>query len=284
MRLFKLLTIVTLCSSLWLFGSQSGMAAETQADNLPPLEFDDIVDRGVLRIGVKTSVVGFSFLDHVTLKYKGMENTLGKLIADKLGTKVEFVPVTAANRIDMLNSEDIDLVIATFSVTPERKKLVDFSTPYYVDNVSILVNKDSPIHSLKDLDGNTISVCLGTTSPVSLINALIDENVIEAKDFNPKKFDPNSWDKHIHFKQFSDYPSAAAALSDKKVQAFCGDHSIISFYNNENMRFLDAKFSPQEYAIACKKDRGLIPYIDDLLINWMQDGTLAKLLKENHID
>ena len=67
-----------------------------------------IVDRGVLKVGVKNAVQGFSFQDTLTGEYKGLEDSLAEMIAEHLGVDVEFTTVTAATRGELLDSGDID--------------------------------------------------------------------------------------------------------------------------------------------------------------------------------
>ena len=99
------------------------------------------MDRGVLKVGVKNAVQGFSFQDTLTGEYTGLEDSLAEMIAEHLGVDVEFTTVTAATRGELLDSGDIDAVLATFTITEERKKTWDFSTPYYTDYDSVLVEE-----------------------------------------------------------------------------------------------------------------------------------------------
>ena len=105
----------------------SGSAAASEALSA---DVQAIVDRGVLKVGVKNAVKGFSFQDTLTGEYKGLEDSLAEMIAEHLGVDVEFTTVTAATRGELLDSGDIDCVLATFTITEERKKSWDFSTPY----------------------------------------------------------------------------------------------------------------------------------------------------------
>ena len=130
-------------------GAAAAFGADTQA----------IVDRGVLKVGVKNAVQGFSFQDTLTGEYKGLEDSLAEMIAEHLGVDVEFTTVTAATRGELLDSGDIDAVLATFTITDERKKSWDFSTPYYTDYVSVLVEDSTGIKELADLkDQNWLPV------------------------------------------------------------------------------------------------------------------------------
>ena len=112
-----------------------------------------IKDRGVLRVGVKNAVPGFGLQDALTGEYTGMEIDLGAKIAEELGVDVEYTTVTAATRGELLDSGDIDCVLATFTITEERKQTWDFTTPYYTDAVTVLVEDASGIKTLADLKG-----------------------------------------------------------------------------------------------------------------------------------
>ena len=82
----------------------------------------------------------------------------------------EIPGVTAKTRGPLLENGEIDLVIATFTITAERKETYNFSTPYYTDAVGLLVNKDSGINSIEDLDGKIIGVAQSSTTKDGLKN------------------------------------------------------------------------------------------------------------------
>lgn len=112
-----------------------------------PDEAQAIAKRGTLKVGVKSDVPGFG-IQELSGTYAGMEIDLAKKIAEALGLKpdkVEFTAVTAKTRGQLLDSGDIDMVIATFTITPDRKKNWNFTTPYYTDAISLLVKKNSGI-------------------------------------------------------------------------------------------------------------------------------------------
>ncbi len=113
-------------------------------------DVQEIIDRGVLRVGVKSDVIGFGYQDTLTGEYSGMEIDLANKIADALGVEIEYTTVTAATRRELLDSGDIDCVLATFTITDERKESWDFTTPYYTDDVTVLVEDSSEIKTLAD--------------------------------------------------------------------------------------------------------------------------------------
>src|SRR5438309_1513601 len=90
----------------------------------------DIKSKGVLTVGTKADYRPFGFLDP-SGKIVGFEADLAAEIAKRLGVKVELVPVVASNRIQFLQQGKIDVMIATMSDTPERRKIVDIVEPNY---------------------------------------------------------------------------------------------------------------------------------------------------------
>ena len=151
-----------------------------------------IVDRGVLKVGVKNAVQGFSFQDTLTGEYKGLEDSLAEMIAEYLGVDVEFTTVTAATRGELLDSGDIDAVLATFTITEERKKSWDFTTPYYTDYVSVLVEDSNGIKDLADLKDKVVGVSSGSTSARALVKAMIDAGVLDGANFDADTFNADA--------------------------------------------------------------------------------------------
>lgn len=243
-----------------------------------------IIDRGVLKVGVKNAVVGFGYEDPLTGEYTGMEIELAKALADKLGVDVEFTAVTAATRTELLDSGDIDCVLATFTITDERKESWDFTTPYYTDYVSVLVEDSKGIKTLDDLVDTTVGVSSGSTSAKALVKAMIEKGLISGDGFDEESFDPATWTDGIKFQQYDDYPTISTALSAGEVDAFCVDKSILAIYKTEGRSYIDAEFSPQNYGIATTKGSGLSKVAEDLVIESFDNGTIAKLVSENGLD
>lgn len=256
--------------------------AETPAENEETLDADvqAIVDRGVLRVGVKNAVVGFGYEDPLTGEYTGMEIDLANMIAESLGVDVEFTTVTAATRTELLDSGDIDCVLATFTITDERKLSWDFSTPYFTDYVGVLVEDASGITDLAGLVDKSVGVSSGSTSAKSLVEAMIEAELIDGEGYDAETFDPATWTTGVSFKQYEDYPSISTALSAGEVDAFCVDKSILAIYNTDGRSYIADEFSPQEYGVATKKDSGLSAYVEGLITGWLSDGTVNGLIND----
>ena len=146
---------------------------------------DDIVKRGNVVIGIKTDTYPFGFKDK-NGKYAGYDVDLANMIGEKIfgkKGKVKFVPVTASDRMMKLFSEDIDMIVATMSVTPARLQILDFSDPYYIAGQALLVRKGSKIKGIRDLNGKKAIIVFGTSSEASLRAAVPNVSIVGYKTY-----------------------------------------------------------------------------------------------------
>ena len=130
---------------------------------------DDVKKRGTLVVGVKADYKPFGFRDP-SGAIIGVEPDLAADVAKKLGVKLELVPVVSANRMEFLNQGKIDLMIATMSDTPARRKIVQVIEPlYYADFVNVLLKKGAGVKSWEELKGKKICATTGAwyNKPVS---------------------------------------------------------------------------------------------------------------------
>lgn len=288
-KLFALILAALMVLSLTACGGDSAATeAPTKAADEPSAAADAdvqaIIDRGVLRVGVKNAVIGFGYQDPISGEYSGMEIDIAKALAAQLGVDVEFTTVTAATRTELLDSGDIDCVLATFTITDERKQSWDFTTPYYTDHVTVLVEDSSGIKTLADLKDKLVGVSSGSTSARALVSAMVDAGVLDGANFSKDTFDPATWKEGISFQQFDDYPGISTALAAGQVDAFCVDKSILAVYKTEGRSYIEDQFAPQEYGIATKKGSGFSALCDELVTGWLADGTIDGLIKDNGLD
>lgn len=124
----------------------------------------EIRNSGVVRIGVFTDQPPFStYRDGA---FEGFEVDFANKLSEAIftnGGRVEFVATKAAERVEFLQNNKVDIIVATLTVTDERSKLVDFSMPYFAVNMGVLTKKDDNIAKLSDLRGKTIIVEEGST-------------------------------------------------------------------------------------------------------------------------
>ena len=258
------------------------LSAVALADDLPA-GVQAIKDRGVLRVGSKVDVIGFGLQDTLTGEYSGLEVDIARKLAEVLGVDVEFTPVTAATRGQLIDSGDLDMVLATFTITEERKEQWDFSSAYYTDYVSLLVEKTSGIGTLADLVGKTVGVSSGSTTARALTEAMIAEGLISAPDYDRSLFDAATWTNGVSFRQYPDYPSISTALSGGEVDAFAMDMSTLAFYMSDSRAYVDAKFAPQDYGVCTKKGSDLSAWVEGYVSTWLADGTIDALQVANNL-
>ena len=144
--------------SLMAAGSLLAMLAMTaaHADVL-----SDIKKKGVLVVGTKADYRPFGYLDP-SGKIVGFEADLAADVAKRLGVKLELVPVVASNRIQFLQQGKIDLMIATTSDTPDRRKVVDFVDPnYYGSGTNVLAPKSARVTGWDQLKGKKVCLIQG---------------------------------------------------------------------------------------------------------------------------
>lgn len=111
------------------------------------------------KIAVPTDFPPYGFVG-VDLKPQGLDVDMANYIAEKMGVKIELVPVTSANRIPYLQSKKADLVISTLGKNPEREKVIDFTTAYSPFQ-GIFAPKSIELKSMADLAGKSIAVTRG---------------------------------------------------------------------------------------------------------------------------
>lgn len=243
-------------------GEEGGTAADVQK----------IISRGTLKVGCKSDIPNFSLQNTATGEYEGFENDLAYEIAGEIfgvtaaeakeQKLVDFQGVTAKTRGPLLENGEIDLVIATFTITEERKETYNFSTPYYTDAVGLLVNKDAGISTIEDLDGKIIGVAQSSTTKDGF-EAYVEENGLSVKP---------------QFQEFDGYPALAQALATKQIDCFSVDRAILSGYVNDSNMLLDDRFAEQEYGVtSAKENTGLAALVDEKVTAMISDGTMKAL-------
>lgn len=228
---------------------------------------------GTFRVGVKDDLAGFSLRDPLTGKFEGFEVDLANKLAEALGyDDVELTPVIAATRGQLLDSGDLDAVIATFTINDTRKEQWDFSTPYYTDIVTVLVKTESGITTLADLNGKTIGVSSSSTSALSLCREMVAQGLIS--EFDEATFIPSTFNGSVSFAEYGAYPDISDAMDAGVIDAFCVDKSILSNYKYADRSYIQDEFAPQDYGVATAKGSELSAQIDALIVQWLDDGTI----------
>jgi len=122
---------------------------------------DDVLKAKEIRIAIPTDFAPYGFVG-TDLKPQGLDIDVANYIANKLGVKVELLPVTTANRIPYLQTRKADLVISTLGKNPDREKVIDFTVAYSPFYIAVFGPKTLAAKGPADLAGKSISVTRGS--------------------------------------------------------------------------------------------------------------------------
>lgn len=151
---------------------------------------EQIKKNGVVRIGVFSDKPPFGYLD-AQGKNQGFDVEIAKHVAkDLLGdeNKVQFVLTEAANRVEYLKANKVDIIFANFTVTPEREQVVDFAKPYLKVALGVVSPKNKPITDIAQLKDQTLLVNKGTTAD-SFFSKQHPEIKLQKYEQNTETFD-----------------------------------------------------------------------------------------------
>ena len=231
-----------------------------------------------LRVGVRSDVVGFGYLNEGTGKYYGLEIDIAEEMAARMGYgSVEFVTVTPDTRKDMLVNGEVDCMVACYSIAESREKNFDFSPSYYTDASIVMVEKSSLVSSIDDLKGLTFGTMAGTNTAPQLALKLTEsgftsgEALEQTEDHSMTRFD------NFRLVQMASYQDLSRALEEGSIDAACMDGAIAHTYLNADRSMLDYVIDTQEYGVATQKGSALSKPVSDAIQGMLDDGTVAAL-------
>ncbi|MEI8129188.1 MAG: transporter substrate-binding domain-containing protein [bacterium] len=250
----KLLIVIASCFVILFAGCAK---KENNTDTL-----NTIIKRGKIIVGVKYDTKPFGYMNEKQ-QLVGFDVDLAKYIAKSIlgdEKKIEFKPVTPSNRISLLSSGQVDMIIATMTITSQRKEIIDFSIPYYVAGQAVLVPKDSEIESIQDLNGKRVIIIFGSTAEKNLRLIAPDANIIG----------------------FKTYTRGYSALKQGKADAMTSDDTILIGFAlcDHSVKILPKRYTKEPYAIGFKK--GPISFrlkneVDCILERMKNNGELTML-------
>lgn len=222
----------------------------------------DAADTGkVLRVGTEATYPPFEFTENDSTKVQGFDVDIMEAVAKRMGYTVKWNNMGFDGLIPAVQSGQIDAVIASMNVTPDREKAVSFSTPYY-ETASVVIHlKKDDYDSMKSIEGKTIAVQIGT------------EQVEEAKKV------PNA-----KVKEFNLVPDILNELKVGGSQVAIVDGPLAAFYTKKDPNTFAAfatGHQPQPIAIAVKKDnKELQGKINKALEDMKKDGEYQKIVNK----
>jgi ABC-type amino acid transport substrate-binding protein len=239
---------------------------------------DQIRANQTIRVAYREDAPPFSYKDTNGTEPAGyivdICRAVAKKLSDQMGVsslKVSYVPVTSANRFDIIKSGQADLLCEATSATLSRRAQVDFSIPTFIDGASLLVN-DPTIRDLKSLAGKKIGVLAGTTTESAVQAAL--KAVATTAEVVPAKT----------------HAEGIAALDDGKVSAYFGDRSILLYLlkdskSPEKLKFADTYLTIEPYALALPRSNDEFRLaIDTALSHIYLSGDISKIFAQTFGD
>ena len=202
--------VVLIMAVAAFFGIKSGTSNNTSANES---SVSAIKKRGALRVAVFGDLPPYGWVDDQGNRV-GYDVRLARQMAKDMGVKVKFTQVNANNRVDTLNSNKADIILANFTVTPERKQVVDFAKPYMKVSVGVVSPKNSPITSASQLKGKNLIVNKGTTAE----NYFTKKGGVELLKFDSKT------------QQFN-------AFKNKRAAALADDNSYLYAWVKKNPNY-----------------------------------------------
>lgn len=235
--------------------TQNGAENASQASAVAKARtLDEIKKSGKIKIGVFSDKNPFGYVDE-NGKVQGYDVYFAKRIAkDLLGSEdaVDFVYVEAASRVEYLKSAKVDITLANFTVTDERKEQVDFALPYMKVALGIVSPQKAEITDVNKLKGKKLIVVKGTTAETYFSKNYPDVTLVK----------------------FDEYQEAYDALLDGRGDAFSTDNTEVLAWAKQNKGFVVGVESLGDIdTIAPAVQKG-----NTELLNWLNDEikTLAK--------
>jgi glutamate transport system substrate-binding protein len=220
-----------------------------------------------LKIGIKFDQPGLGLKQGD--KYTGMDVDVATYIAQKLGTgaaDITWVQAPSAQRETLISSGQVDMVVATYSITDARKEKVSFAGPYFIAGQDLLVRADDASITGPDaLAGKKLCSVKGSTSAQKV------------KDKYPT----------VQLQEFGTYSECVAALVAKGVDALTTDDTILAGYAAQpqykgKLKVVGKTFSQERYGIGIKKgDTATCQKITDAIKAMVTDGSWQKAVDAN---
>jgi polar amino acid transport system substrate-binding protein len=226
--------------------------------------FKKIMDRGKIIVGVKADYKPWGFRD-TSGKIVGMEADMAQGVADTLGVELDLVAVQSSNRMQFLEQGKIDLMIATMSDRPDRRKIVGITQPnYYTSGTNVMSPKAVGLKSWEELRGKPVCGKQG-----AFYNKIVEER------YGAKVI------------AFTGNAESKQALRDKKCIAWVyDDSSIMSDLSSGNWDDFEMPLNSEDdnpWALAVpskEKDCVLGQMMSGLTFNWHQSGQLIEMEKK----
>ena len=218
----------------------------------------DVTSRGTIKVGMLVDFPPYGVMNEQN-QPDGYDADVAKLLAKDMGVKLQLVPVTGPNRIPYLLSGQVDVLVASLGITPERAKSVDFSEPYAAITIAVYGKDDVKVAKPEDLAGKAIAVARASTQDTAVTKVAPPTATI-------RRFD-------------SDAAALQALISGQVALVGCSNVCYLTIQKLAPGKY-DKKFelSSQVQGIAVKPgERALLARINQFIDKIKADGELDKV-------
>jgi glutamate transport system substrate-binding protein len=222
---------------------------------------------GTIRVGIKFDQPGLGFKDGD--EYTGFDVDVARYVAGELGygeDQIEFVQSPSAQRENLLETGQVDMIFATYSINDKRKEVVDFAGPYFVAGQDLLVAADDDsITGPQDLEGKNLCSVTGSTSAQRIKDEYANgTNLLEQPG----------------------YAECVTALTAGSVDAVTTDDIILAGLaavpaNKGKVKVVGKPFSEENYGVGLPKGSDKCEAINTAISKMIDDGTWQDLLDSN---
>ena len=272
MKRFVKLIVFALILTLTV-SALSAALADSKARTL-----DEIKAGGELVIGVFSDKKPFGYVDE-NGDYQGYDVYLAKRLAEDLGVALKLVPVDAPNRVEYLTSAKVDIILANFTVTPERAEVVDFALPYMKVALGVVSPDSALITDVAQLEGKQLIVSKGTTAETyftanhpevklqkydtytETFNALLDGRGDALSTDNTEVL---AW--AIENPGFTVGIESLGSLDTIAPAVQKGNESVLAYINEEIVKLADEQFFHADYEATLKDVYGDAVNPDNLVV------------------
>jgi polar amino acid transport system substrate-binding protein len=224
---------------------------------------EDIQKSKKLRVGIELSLPPYGMMNG-SLEPTGSDVETARLLAKDLGVQLEIVPVTGPTRIPFLQTNKADVAIATLSMSPERAKVIDFSTPYSVVQIVVAAPKGMAIKGYEDLKGKTIAITRGNVQEAELTRRAVGATIVRYDD---------------------DATLVTAGVSGQAPIVSTATTLLRTIQAKNPSRDIETKFVVNTFELGIGVRKGepkLVAWLNDWVSANRANGNLGRIFKEFH--
>jgi glutamate transport system substrate-binding protein len=220
---------------------------------------------GPVTIGIKFDQPGLG--QQVGSDYQGFDVSVARYVAKELGyTDVTFKEAPSAQRETLLQSGQVKMIFATYSITDDRKQKVSFAGPYFVAGQDLLVKNDNTsITGPESLNGKKLCSVTGSTSAQKI------------KD---------KYATGVQLQEYDTYSKCVEALNSGRIDAVTTDNVILAGFASQSqyqgkLKVVGKPFSEENYGVGLMKgDTATCTKVNDAITKMVGDGSWQKALDD----